>query len=257
MNSLGKSLCQFWNSSIGKKLVVALTGAMLVAFLIGHLIGNLLIFQGPHAMNDYAEFLHTMLHGQGVWIARIGILVAFVLHIYATIELTRQNRAAKTGKYEHDATVVASKSSRIMIWSGLVVLAFVVFHILHFTVRISPELANLPDPDSPARHDAWAMVIKGFQNPLASIFYIIAITLLCSHLSHGIASIFQTLGLRSRKSSDALAKLSLGIAIVLWLGFVSVPLSVMFGYGSSQIKDGHRVASPKTVKQQIINSDKH
>ncbi len=257
MNLLGKSLCQFWKSSIGKKLVVAVTGAMLVLFLLGHIAGNLLVFQGPHAMNDYAEFLHTMLHGQGVWIARIGLLLAFALHIYATIELTRQNRAAKTEKYEHDATVVASRSSRIMIWSGLVVLAFVVFHILHFTVRIDPALANMPDPDQSGRHDAWGMVIKGFQNPLVSIFYLIAITLLCSHLSHGIGSIFQTLGLRTRKSSDGIAKLSLILSIVIWLGFISIPLSVMFGFGSDQFKDGSREATPKTVKEKLEAADKH
>ncbi len=257
MNLLAKSLCQFWKSSIGKKLIVAITGAMLVIFLLGHLAGNLLTFQGPGAMNDYAEFLHTMVHGMGVWIARIGLVVMFVLHIVATVALTRENRAAKADKYEHDATVVASKSSQIMIWSGLIVLAFIVFHLLHFTVRIDSELANMRDPDNPARHDAWGMVIVGFQNPLVSVFYIIAMTLLCSHLSHGIGSIFQTLGLRSRKTSAAIDKLSLGLAIVIWLGFVSIPLSVMAGFGQSHFKDGSREATPLTVKEKLNQSQKH
>ncbi len=249
MNSIGKSLCQFWNSSIGKKLVVAITGALLVVFLLGHLAGNLLTFQGPTAMNDYAEFLHDMLHGMGIWIARIGLVVMFILHIAATIALTRENRTAKAGRYEHDATVTASKSSRIMIWSGLVVLAFIVFHLLHFTIRIDPVLANMPDPDNPGRHDAWGMVITGFQNPLVAIFYMIAMTLLCSHLSHGIGSIFQTLGLRSKKTGAAIDKLSLGLAIVIWLGFVSIPISVMFGFGQDRFDDGVRKAEPATVKE--------
>ncbi|MCB1087698.1 MAG: succinate dehydrogenase cytochrome b subunit [Verrucomicrobiae bacterium] len=235
MNSLGKSLLQFWQSSIGRKIVVAVTGALLVLFLLGHVAGNLLVFQGREAMNDYAQFLHTMLHGQGVWIARIGLLVMIVLHIWATVLLTKENRAAKAERYAFDATVQASKSSRIMIWSGLTILAFVVFHILHFTVRISPDLANLPDHEFAAahpgqeRHDVFAMVIKGFQNPLVSIFYIIAISLLCSHLSHGIASIFQTLGLRSRKVAGFEKKLGWAISIALWLGFLSIPFSVMTG----------------------------
>jgi len=122
-----------------------------------------------------------------------------------------------------------------MIWSGLTILAFVVFHILHFTVRIDPALANLPDAAYAAahpgaeRHDVYAMVIRGFQNPLVSLFYIVAITLLCSHLSHGIASIFQTLGLRSRRSAGFEQKIGWAVSIALWIGFLSIPFSVMTG----------------------------
>lgn len=229
MNSLGKSLCLFWNSSIGKKIVVAVTGILLVFFLLGHMAGNLLVFAGREALNDYAEFLKHFLHGAGIWVARIGLLVCLVLHVLGTISLTRHNRAARKDSYAKDTTVQASRSSRVMIISGLVILAFVVFHILHFTVRVDPDLANLKDPSDPKRHDVYAMVIKGFQVPLVSIFYIVAISLLCSHLSHGIASVFQTLGLRTRETEASTRNLSWLITIVLWVGFLVVPLTIMLG----------------------------
>lgn len=250
MNPLGKAILQFWRSSIGRKIVVALTGVLLVLFLFGHVAGNLLIFQGREAMNSYAQFLHEMLHGQGVWIARIGLLVAFVLHIWATISLTRENKEARNARYACDNTVQASRSSRIMIWSGLTVLAFVIFHILHFTIRVDPDLANLPDTayaaENPgeSRHDVYAMVIKGFKNPLVSLFYIVGITLLCSHLSHGVASIFQTLGLRSRKTAGFETKLSWAVAIALWLGFLSIPFAVMFGALKNTPGGGHADVAP-------------
>ena len=129
------SLCAFVKSSIGRKLIVALTGLALVLFLAGHLSGNLLIFAGRDAFNEYAAFLHGSLHGAGIWIARIGLLVCFALHIIFTVLLTKENKAARTA-YAHEATVQAPKSSLIMIWSGLTILAFVIYHILHYTVRI-------------------------------------------------------------------------------------------------------------------------
>lgn len=229
MNVLGKTLLRFWNSSIGKKLVVALTGLMLVGFLLGHMAGNLLVFQGREDLNDYAEFLHHMLHGWGIWIFRLGLLGAFFLHIAATVSLVRLNRAARDTRYSCDATVQAPGSSRIMIWSGLTVLAFVVFHILHFTVRVDPALAAMKDPGDPDRHDVYGMVVAGFQSPLVVLFYIVAISLLCSHLSHGIASVFQTLGLRTVKSRAAIANLSWGVAILLWIGFLAIPVLISTG----------------------------
>ncbi|MGJ8695906.1 MAG: succinate dehydrogenase cytochrome b subunit [Verrucomicrobiaceae bacterium] len=236
MSSSTCSLCAFAKSSIGRKWIVAITGLALVLFLAGHLTGNLLIYAGQEAFNDYAQFLHEALHGAGVWVARIGLLVCFVGHIWFTILLTRENKAART-KYEHDATVQAPKSSLIMIWSGLTILAFVIFHLLHFTVKVDADFAAMIDQDYLAatgeeRHDAWKMVIVGFQNPLVSLFYIVAMTLLCSHLSHGVASIFQTLGLRSKKTAGPIKALAKAYAIVIYLGFISIPLAIwLFGFG--------------------------
>lgn len=219
------SLCAFAKSSIGRKLIVALTGLALVLFLAGHLSGNLLIFAGRDAFNEYAHFLHTFLHGMGVWIARIGLLACFALHLVFTVLLTKENKAARTA-YAREATVQAPKSSLIMIWSGLTILAFVVYHILHFTIRIDSELAEL------GKNDPWEMVILGFQDSIVVLFYIIAMTLLCSHLSHGVASIFQTLGLRTKKTASAIKFVSQAYAVIIYVGFLSIPIAIkLFGYG--------------------------
>ena len=235
MNALTKAINRFWQSSIGKKLIVAITGIVLVGFLVAHVGGNMLIFAGREAMNDYAYFLHHFLHGAGIWIFRGVLVVAFVLHSVATSAHTKQNRAAKAENYQNETTNVASKGSRMRIWSGLTVLAVVVFHIFHFTVRVDPELAGMKEPSG--RHDVWGMVIVGFQKPVVVLFYFVGISLLCSHLSHGIASIFQTLGWRSLKSSEAINKLGLALSVVLWVGFLSIPLAAsLAGFGTDEMK---------------------
>jgi len=227
MNALTRSATAYWQSSIGKKLVVAVTGLAMVLFLAGHLTGNLLIYAGRDAFNEYAEFLHSAGHGALIWIARIGLLVVVTLHVWATILLTKENRSARKQEYAYKATIQASKSSRLMIWSGLTILAFIIFHILHFTVRVNSHLSTLGETDP------YRMVIAGFQagflNFLVVLFYIIAMTLLCSHLSHGVASIFQTLGLRSKKASELIHKISVGYAVVIWAGFISIPIAIFLG----------------------------
>lgn len=245
MNSLGKTLCCFWESSIGKKLIVAITGIVLVGFLVAHMTGNLLIYAGRGALNDYAEFLHHFLHGAGIWLFRLVLIGALVLHVAATVALTIQNRAARESRYECDTTVQASRSSRIMIVSGLTILAFVIFHILHFTIPVSPNLRGLHDPLDPDRIDVYGMVIKGFQNPLVVIFYIIGVSLLCSHLSHGIASIFQTLGLRTEKTRDLISVIGWAVSIILLIGFLSVP--VLVGTG---IVEDHGVPEAEIVESE-------
>lgn len=236
MNVLSRSICSFWNSSIGKKLVVALTGLALVLFLAGHLTGNLVVFLGRGPFNDYAQFLHHFLHGAGVWVARIGLLVCLVLHVWATILLTKENKAARE-PYAYEATVQASKSSRIMIWSGSTILAFVVYHLMHFTAHIGNTYGSYVDPEYLAkegevRMDAWQMVIDGFSVWYVVLFYLIAMTLLCSHLSHGVASIFQTLGLRSRKSKGFVNLVSKGFSLAIYVGFISIPIAIfVFGFG--------------------------
>lgn len=233
MNALTRTATAYWRSSIGKKLVVAITGLFLVLFLAGHLSGNLLIFAGQKAFNDYAQFLHEAGHGMLVWVARIGLLALLVLHVWATVLLTKQNRAARK-PYEFQATIQASRSSRLMIVSGLTILAFVIFHILHFTVRAGTDYGTYVDAAYLAetgdeRHDAYRMVLVGFKNFWVVLFYVIAMTLLCSHLSHGVASIFQTLGLRSKKARDLIFKLSWAYSLLIWAGFISIPLGILFG----------------------------
>jgi succinate dehydrogenase / fumarate reductase cytochrome b subunit len=239
MNALTRSATAYWQSSIGKKLIVAVTGIALVLFLAGHLTGNFLIYAGREAFNDYAQFLHEAGHGALIWFARIGLLVAFVLHITATIQLTRQNKKARPTEYQYKQHIQAKKSSLIMIWSGLTILAFVIFHLLHFTVKVIGGFSDMVDKTYLAetgetRHDAYGMVIKGFEagflNFFVVLFYIIAMTLLCSHLSHGVGSVFQTLGWRSRKAQGLIRKISLGYAFIIWIGFISIPLAIFFGF---------------------------
>ena len=236
MNALTRAVLSFWESSIGKKILVAGTGIALLLFLPGHLIGNLLLFAGKDAINEYALWLHSLGHGAGVWVARLGLLGALGVHILLTVQLTIRNRAVRQ-KYSYPATAKASRSSRMMIWSGLTILAFIIYHISHFTVRIGNDyngtayLTSLPGHEVDV-HNVHQMMIDGFSHIGNTVFYIIAITILCSHLSHGFASVFQTLGLRSHKNEVLIMRAGWAYALLLWLGFLSIPTAILFfGYG--------------------------
>lgn len=232
MNALTRSATAYWHSSIGKKLIVAITGVILFLFLAGHMVGNLLVFAGPEIFNEYALFLQTSAHGGAVWAARIVLLVSLVAHVAATISLTRANRRARE-QYQNQNTIQASRSSRTMMWSGLTILAFIIYHILHFTVRAANDYGTYVDTTHYAatgieRHDAWRMVINGFSWFPAVFFYLIALTLLCSHLSHGVSSTFQTLGLRTKRSRSLIDAFGKFYAFSVWIGFMIVPIAVFF-----------------------------
>jgi succinate dehydrogenase / fumarate reductase, cytochrome b subunit len=235
MNAITRCFNSCWSSSIGKKVIVALTGLVMVGFLLGHMAGNLLVFAGPDAFNSYALFLHKAAHGLGVWVARGVLLVALVLHVAATVSLVRENKAARKA-YENKNTIQATRSSLIMIWSGLTILAFIIYHLLQFTVRVGNEYANpkfYTDNDYMSatgefRHNAWQMVIDAFSAWYVVVFYLIAMTLLCSHLRHGVQSIFQTLGLRSKRSASSIDLISKACALVIWLGFITIPIAIYF-----------------------------
>ncbi len=229
MSAVFDSLSRFYASSIGKKILVALTGLVLIGFVLGHMIGNLLIFVGRDAINEYGHLLQTALHGGGVWIARIGLLTAVVIHIVATISLTRANRAARLAQYGKHKAQVSSKSSRTMIWSGLTILAFIVYHLLHFTVHAGNDYGTYKTTlDGHTVHDVYRMVIAGFSWAPASIFYIIAMLLLSSHLSHGFSSLFQTLGVATDKSEPLFKKLGYAFAGLILVGNCSIPIAILF-----------------------------
>jgi succinate dehydrogenase / fumarate reductase cytochrome b subunit len=236
MNALTRSLTVFWTSSIGKKFVVAVTGVVLAGFLAGHLAGNLLVFAGREVFNEYALFLHAAAHGSAVWVARAGLLVSVVAHVAATISLARHNRAARR-QYECRNTIQASRASRTMVWTGLTILAFVIYHLLHFTFRAANDYGSYIDQpyfeaSGIQRHDAWRMMIEGFSSGPAVLFYIIAMTLLCAHLSHGVASMFQTLGWRSKRSASLIDNGAKAYALIIWLGFLSIPIAIyLFKFG--------------------------
>jgi succinate dehydrogenase / fumarate reductase cytochrome b subunit len=229
--------CPLLFSSIGRKWIVALTGLLLVLFICGHLIGNLSIFFGSDAINAYGEFLHKI--GELLWVVRIALLAAVFLHITCTILLWHENRVATPQKYAvtHDLqTTIYARSMRL---SGLVVLAFIIFHLAEFTWQLmNPEFKDWVDDQG--RHDVYRMVIAGFSNPFISGFYVIAIGLLAMHLSHGIGSLFQTLGLTTAKLRPLLENSGRVMASVIFLGYVSIPLAVLFGL----LRDPHVSAFP-------------
>ncbi|MDZ4288304.1 MAG: succinate dehydrogenase cytochrome b subunit [Prosthecobacter sp.] len=233
MSAVLDPLSRFYASSIGKKILVALTGLALVIFVLGHMIGNLLIFVGPDAINEYGHLLQTMLHGAGVWIARAGLLLAVVIHIVATIQLANGNRKARPERYGKQATIVASKASVTMVISGLTILAFIIYHLLHFTAHAGNDYGTYTTVlHGETVHDVYRMVIVGFSWWPATIFYLIAMGLLTTHLSHGVSSLFQTLGFATDRSWPMFKAIGLAFALLILIGNCSIPIAIqIFHYG--------------------------
>ena len=219
-------------STIGSKFLVAITGMMLVGFLCGHLAGNLLIFKGQDAINAYAKGLKDL--GGLLWVARIGLLVAFVMHVTVAVRLQLRNRSARPERYQYPGTVQASTASLTMLYSGLLILAFVFYHLAHYTfggVHNADDGRNLLElHDSLGRHDVHRMVIIGFSKWWVSLSYVIAQLVLWFHLSHGISSIFQTLGLNAPKYWPIIRGAGLLLATIIVVGNISIPLAVLLGW---------------------------
>src|ERR1700730_13743918 len=191
------ALSAFCHSSIGRKMIVAATGAILILFVIGHLLGNLQIFLGPEWINSYSQHLRDL--GPLLWIIRFVLLCTVVLHIYFTILLAIENRRARPDAYIDKENVKASWASRHMVMSGLVVLAFIIYHLAHFTFRKTDRRFDLLQLDPHGHHDVYSMMVYGFQNYFVSAFYVLGLFLLTLHLSHGSSSFFQSLGLNDKK----------------------------------------------------------
>jgi succinate dehydrogenase / fumarate reductase, cytochrome b subunit len=224
-------LSGFFGSTLGKKYVMALTGIALFVFVVGHMVGNLQIFLGPESINRYGSFLHSL--GELLWVARIGLIVMVGLHIWAAISLSAENKAARPVGYGNYKPVGSSYASRTMLMSGLIIAAFVIYHLLHYTALVKEINLTGQDfhefRDEKGRHDVYRMMVTGFRQPVVSIFYIVAMVLLMLHLSHGVSSMFQSLGLKNRNWAPLINGFAKFIAIALLLGYCSIPIAVLLG----------------------------
>ena len=220
-----------FRSSLGKKYIMAVSGMALFLFVVVHMLGNLQIFLGPETINEYGYFLQSK--PELVWAARIGLLIMVVLHIWAAIKLSAENRAARQAGYGEYNPVGSSYASRTMLVSGLVIFTFVIYHLLHFTVQTEGINFSNTDfktlHDAKERHDIYNMMVIGFSNPIVSIFYIVSMALLSLHLSHGVSSMFQSLGWKNRKYGKAIDRLAWIAAIVLIIGYSAIPIAVLTG----------------------------
>ncbi len=220
-----------FKSSLGRKYIMAVTGAALVVFVIGHMVGNLSFLLGREEINAYGHFLHTK--PELLWATRIGLLVMIVLHIWSAIALSAANKAARPVGYAVQKSNGSSYASRTMLMSGLIVFCFIVYHLLHFTVQ-APAV-NLTGKDfgtlidSEGRRDIYSMIVLGFSRPAIAIFYMVGVGLLSLHLSHGVSSLFQSLGLRSKGYAPLINCAATVLAVVLIIGYWSIPLSVLTG----------------------------
>lgn len=241
-------------SSLGKKYIMALSGLVLSLFVLGHMLGNLQVFLDPYWINAYGYKLQHLPYGL-LWVIRLFLLLCVVAHIWAAITLKLQNKQARPEEYQVKATVQASLASRTMIMSGLIILCFLVFHLLHYTVRVVPgheynhSIVASGGNEFPAEvrlvhngkakvdaygdplivHNVHDMMVAGFSYPLISLFYLVGTYLLCMHLSHGVSSMFQSIGLRNETWRYRLDKIALIYGWVTFLGYASIPLSIWFG----------------------------
>ena len=220
-------MLNFFKSSIGRKQIMAVTGLLLFGFVVVHMLGNLQVYLGQDALNAYAEHLEQL--PMLLWPARVILLTLLLAHIAAALSLARENRAARPVPYAYQDTIHASYASRTMVMSGIITFLFIVYHLLHFTFgKIQPQFFEHLDPKG--REDVYGMVVHGFQNIYVSGSYVLAMGVLCLHLSHGLQSLVQSLGLRSRSSGPFWAKISLAVSILIFIGNSSIPVSVLLGF---------------------------
>jgi succinate dehydrogenase / fumarate reductase cytochrome b subunit len=213
---------EYLRSSIGRKVVMAVTGAILFLFVLAHMIGNLTVYIGPEAINNYAVFLREFLHGWALWAARIGLVVAAILHIWSATSLTLSSRKARPVAYAKVEWRESTYASRTMRWSGVLIFVFVVYHLMHFTFgNAHPSFIE---------GDVYHNFIAGFRSVPVSIAYIVAMILLGLHLRHGFWSMFQTLGV-SHPRYIAMAKAGAwAFAALIVVGNISFPVAVLSGY---------------------------
>jgi succinate dehydrogenase / fumarate reductase cytochrome b subunit len=218
-------------STIGAKSIVALTGLLLIGFLFGHMAGNLLIFKSADSLNAYAAWLKSQT--PLLWTARVGLLALFLTHLGLTAWLVNRSALARPQRYVFERTQVASTASRYMIWSGIVIFVFVVYHLAHFTFGITHNVDGIHYydlHDSQGRHDVYRMVVAGFSNVWIAGFYIVCQLILATHLYHGASSMLQTWGWYHHRYNAVIHRVGLVVALAIALGNCSIPLAVQLGW---------------------------
>jgi succinate dehydrogenase / fumarate reductase cytochrome b subunit len=212
-------LAGFWRSTIGKKIVMAVTGVLLVGFIIGHAMGNLIVFRGPEAFNAYAAFLKG--NAGVLWTVRIALLVAVVLHIIAAYQLTRLQQRARPVGYQHREPQVSTLAARTIRWGGALLLVFVIYHLLHLTTgTVHPAFSHV---------DAYGNVMTGFRVWWVALIYIAGTVALGLHLYHGVWSSIRTLGLARPTYQPLKRRAALAIALGVTLAFIAIVTSVATG----------------------------
>jgi succinate dehydrogenase / fumarate reductase cytochrome b subunit len=218
-NSQLMRVARFYESTIGKKAIMAVTGLVLFGYLIAHMLGNLQIFLGPAVMDHYAETLHGT--PELLWPARIILLVSVILHIWASISLSKVKRDARPVAYVKHTNVTSSWASRTMMLSGPIVALFIVFHLLHLTTgTVHPNFVPL---------HAYENLVTGFSVVPVALIYIVVMIFIGFHLSHGIWSMFQSIGFSHPRYTPAIKKFAAIFSWILIAGFISVPLAVLAG----------------------------
>jgi succinate dehydrogenase / fumarate reductase, cytochrome b subunit len=214
-------------SSIGKKALMALSGLALALFVLVHLAGNLLVFVGPDAMNAYALKLRHF--GAWLWVARAGLILAALAHIWTSVALAIENRQARPRDYKRYRARTTSLAARFMLSTGVAFTAFLIYHLLHFTFRLThPDISH--GVDSLGRHDVYGMVVRSFQDPRVAFAYVVGVAALCVHLSHGIGSTFQTLGVNDERSLAVVSLTGRLASVAVFLGYSAIPLAAYLGY---------------------------
>ena len=223
-----RRVLRLWDSTVGKKIVMASTGVILILFVVGHMVGNLKVYMGREAFNHYAEGLRVFgapffAEMQLLWIIRVALLAAVLVHILAALQLWLRSRAARPVGYTRYAAndLVFSYASRAMLWGGIALALFIVYHLMHFTIGNAHPSFDRSDP--------YGNFIRGFQNVPASLVYIAAMIPLGLHLYHGFWSMLQTLGANNEKYNHLRRPLALGLALIVVLANISFPVAVLTG----------------------------
>ena len=250
---------RIWQSTLGKKYVMAITGAGLFVFAIGHLIGNLQVFGPPELINTYAHFLKSK--PALLWVVRLGLLACVGLHILAAVSLSAANRGARPVGYATNAAYGATVRSRYMLVSGLVILAFVVYHLAHFTVLL-PSINGIGDfrqltTDLKGEKvaDVHTMMVIGFQVWWVALFYLVAQALLFMHLGHGVAAMFQSVGFRNHVWWPRIELLAKVASIALLVGYTSIPTAIYLRVVGSKVAEQARERLKSAARR--VERDSH